>query len=608
MSRPRGAFDFETYDWVNPLCYALRWGPYGERETHFYRMQDKGNPAEVAVNCLNVMRIIAESGGPVEWWAHNGGKFDTLFLLAAAQRMGWIVSANVTGGGRIVTATFRASNSKTTLHMRDSYAVVQSTLKNAVKDFQCEAAKTFTDDDYSRDMRTLPLTELERGCVQDCECVLQLLDKVETLAEQWGGALKSTFSSIALGIVKSEVDLPSHEDNQAVNAWCRKAYLGGRVEVFRHSPQEWLTEYDCNSSYPASLAESLPWDYSRTEDRPHALRAHMSDGDESIIEATVTVSREHLPVLPYRPLETGGVYFPWGTWKGRFAKTELLYAVECGSARIDKLHSAAIYKSETKLADFVNRLYQTKQGAVGAVRMFAKLSLNGCYGKFGQKPERERIQLMDSEFEAYALAFERKTKRIDPNNPLALTVFEERWPKQTHYALASYITANARIRLHRALNASTGIAYCDTDSVHAAQFPYRLEGSGLGEWKQEIKRLKGEYYAPKIYRLKDENGKVTLAAKGFHIRPKNDSAEEKARVNGLFDAIIAGDGIAQHTIRGARGQLRNGNIPESLDLLKSWHGVSSKRKFLGGIDGQTSPWSVSELEAGLHLKQRIARE
>lgn len=294
MARARGAFDFETYDWVNPFAFALRWGPREARETHFERLADGGNPGSMAVRCLQEMAVIAESGGPVEWWAHNGGKFDTLFLLAAAQRMGWIVSANVTGSGRIVTATFRKPTSKTTLHMRDSYAVVQSSLKNAVKDFQCDAAKTFKEDDYNGDMRRLSTQALKDGCVQDCECVLQLLDRVETLAEQWGGELKATFSSIALGIVRSEVALPSHEDNQGVNSWCRKAYLGGRVEVFRHTPQEWLTEYDCNSSYPASLAERLPWTYSHTEDRKRALVNHFTvdSEDESIIEATVEVPRQ----------------------------------------------------------------------------------------------------------------------------------------------------------------------------------------------------------------------------------------------------------------------------------------------------------------------------
>ena len=171
MARERGAFDFETYDWVHPFAFALRWGPREARETHFERLADGGNPGTMAVRCLQEMLVIAESGGPVEWWAHNGGKFDTLFLLAAAQRMGWIVSANVTGGGRIVTATFRKPTSKTTLHMRDSYAVVQSSLKNAVKDFQCDAAKTFKEDDYRGDMRNLSPEALKAGCVQDCECV-----------------------------------------------------------------------------------------------------------------------------------------------------------------------------------------------------------------------------------------------------------------------------------------------------------------------------------------------------------------------------------------------------------------------------------------------------
>lgn len=589
----RAAFDFETWEWVNPLCCGFAWGPPGERKYHYIHDRSGKKPQAVAQAAL---RYMASRPEVKSWWAHNGGRFDAQFLLRAAVDLGWNADAHVSGG-RAIQMTFRAPGAKLAVHVNDSMAMMSTprSLKTCAEDFQLPSKeKIFTADDYSIDTRKWEPGRLRDGCLRDCELVLELLERLETLVEDWGGELRSTFSGTALTMVRADleskgIEFPRHDKGEMpeVNLWCRNGYYGGRVEVLNHAPKSLLTEWDVCSSYPWSMTQALPWQYLGSTTSKRGL-ARMLEGERAgIIEAEVIVPSMHIPPLPYRAKE-GGIYFPTGKWRGHWPSVELAYAQTQG-VKVKPLEGHA-YTVESPFHEFVSRVYQVKRTAPkGALRAFAKDTLNGCYGKFSQAPEREVLMLMADAEEADAYIESQPpgtVGQLDSEDPRFLTRETFRWNWQTHYALASFVTAHSRIKLHKAMAEATGLAYVDTDAIHAAKSGVQ-EGSDLGSWKVELADYEAVFWAPKIYEL-HKGDKHIYAAKGFTI-----DNPEKFRALVRCESLQLGD-----RNRLVRTQFRRKGVVVRVPEIKRWGGRSRKRKPLDS--GMTLPWDVEEIIRGMH--------
>lgn len=595
-AKNRGAFDFECWKWINPRCCVLMWGPPGARSSEFFEDETKKNPKTVAPRVLRAMLAIAKAGGPSEWWAHNGGKYDNAFILQAAVDMGWEVSGHV-AAGRLVVMKLKAKG-EPTLTFYDSQAVVPSSLKNAAKSFKLNAQKLFTADDYSVDVRRWSRKRLREGCEADCAAVLELLEVVETLLEGYGGELRATFSSAALTVVESRVELPDMRPHRAMNEIARRAYAGGRVEVFHHDPGGWLAEWDVTSSYPWSMTQKLPFKLLGMAGGPKAvmkvLRGEVADG---VVRARVKVPRCEVPLLPFMP-EEGGVFFPTGEWTAWFQAAELREALALGY-EVKPLEAVA-FTVEQPFIEYVEELFQRKAMSQGAERELMKLLLNGSYGKFAQRPERENLVVYSTEEEAeeFALKARENTVRFLSRSDLRfISVAVERWGKRTHYALAGAITAHSRILLHRFLRRAERLAYCDTDSIHAAQQSDLPVDSLLGGLKLELKKMKARYWAPKIYEIHhprpycegddgEDCGGDHFACKGFPVTAA------------AFANVVAGKEVRRERFRLAKGQMKARGQP-GLDVqIRRWMGGSTKRRALD--DGSTVPWTVEELKAGKH--------
>ncbi len=528
-----------------------------------------------------------------EWWAHNGGKFDLLFLLEAAVELEATVNSRV-AGGRVVFCTIKLPGMKRGIQFFDSYAVVQSSLKDAAESFQLPHAKLFTKDDYSVDTRKWDIKRLRDGCLIDCELVLELLEAVDGQVDQWGGKMRSTFSSIALSVLRAKmkekgVALFEHGwDFSQENRACKQGYYGGRVEIFEHAPTYELAEYDVNSSYPWAMSQQMPMELVGTAKTPRALEKIMDGQYEGVLCARVSVPEMHVPPLPYRIEKgtMGGVYFPTGEWTGWYPACELRYAREVGCT-VQPMAGIA-YRGFSEFRSFIDEIYELKMKASGAVRMFAKLILNGCYGKFAQRPEQEVLVVSKTQEEGMALIDEERpgsVRSLKDDDFRFLSVEKFRWPKHTHYALASYVTGYARILLHQRLSESLRPAYCDSDSVHCdvrTKFKADRVGSALGQLKQERKGFTGKYYAPKIYRLSLPDGKYKYASKGFEVDAEH------------FEKVIRGEEVERESMQLMLTQMKKGGTVARVSTSKRWHGNSSKR--FAYPDGSTRPWDVRELQ------------
>jgi len=611
-----GTYDFETYDWVNPLC-----GDLFDGTDHAFAL-DRESPMAVVRSMLAEM----EASDVSVWWAHNGGKFDALFIVDCLRQMpGWRCDGAV-ASGRIISLRVMAPNKTFTL--KDSFAVIQSSLDKALTSFDIPHKKVFTKEDYEalekdgRAMLKHSDVKLREGCQADTTALWHLVDKARHMFEEWGGTLKSTFSASALSVVKAQVGkpLPSHEGNQRFNDIARQSFCGGRVEIFKHAPNHVLREYDVTSSYPWSMTQPLPWELIGYG-KPQIYNPEIA----SIVYARVTVPKQYVPPLPYCP-PSGGLFFPTGTWSGWFTSVELAYAIEHCGVEV-RFHDAINYTVAQPFDSFVNRIFKVKQTATGALREFTKLILNGCYGKFAQRPETSKLQVFATAEEGWEWALKNEKQKPTPINgsDTAFEVKVRRWPKHTHYALASFITAYSRILLHKHLTGRTtrngagytqGLSYCDTDSVHCSPSADLRTGDELGDLKVELDEYRARFYAPKLYMLsKLADGSAE------HFVPEEFGPSGKAKVQTVYASKgfpVSADAFARivqgERVGNPKGRMqlvktmlkkdaRVKHLSES-ETAKQWRGQSVKRFAIPGHpEGDTEPWDVRELHEGLHEKQ-----
>jgi hypothetical protein len=272
----RGGFDFEAWEWENPLCCAFVWGPVRDDGTRAHEYLTDQAPyvrPDALVNASLVMlRSLTVKHGVREWWAHNMGRYDGLIIIDAARRVGWKASATC-ANGRPVTMTLTPPNSPT-IHLKDTFCLAPSKLEELAVEWQLPSRKLFKKATYKVDPRLWDPDERRRGCVVDAQLALELAEKVESIAQEWGvKKLRSTFSGIALASIRSDLEarglqLPSHKEQFDFLDMTRPGYLGGRVEIFHHVPPWWLCEHDISSSYPASMCNVLPWNLIGESEHP----------------------------------------------------------------------------------------------------------------------------------------------------------------------------------------------------------------------------------------------------------------------------------------------------------------------------------------------------
>lgn len=606
MNEPFGTFDFETYGWeaeerVNPLCCTLQ--PSADKNTWKW-IYNRDDPDYVEEAVLDFML----SSGIKIWWAHNASRFDDLFLSAAAMRLNYEQSANIVGGSRIVAMEFwNPNNPHNKIVVCDLYMVIQAKLRDIAIDFELPSKKMFRDDDYSFSMLDKPESYVREGCEIDGVLVREAIEKVAELAKEWGGGIKRTFSSIALNVVKSKLkdkgfSLPKHSKNPEFNYIGFNAYTGSRVEVYEHEPSYWLTEVDRASSFPAAMQEAMPWE-PQTHLKGKAAQKAYDSGQECLCLARVSVPDMYIPVLPYR---LNGIFFPTGEWEAWFAAPELRYAEKCGAKILIK--EALTYTREYPFKEFVNQVYAVKETATGALRSFTKLILNGAYGRFAEKPDRSILRVFPSQEDAYNFALDNPGATTElGDSGRAVAYHYIKWAEHGHAGIASYITAHARIALREAMLRTEKLAYVDCDACHGAKYNGEISEK-LGGWKLEVGRFKGEYFAPKMYRLTQVTGckcKPKGACGGIHVASKGFPVSEET-----FAELIESRAVSTSGMRLFKTQLRGGGKDvRRREVIKRWAGHSRKRAVLEG--GSTRPWSVRELLEGKHektLSPRMARK
>lgn len=351
-------------------------------------------------------------------------------------------------------------------------------------------------------LKTGKLTPADkRYAMRDAKIVQRYMTKQQELYSDIGAQMKSTTPATALDYWRRHyLSEPIAEVSKPVRRFFKRAYYGGRVEIFRMKGRGRIEYADINSLYPFVMQQPFP-------DVNNLTR----DGRYGVVEATVEIPASHIPPLPVRL--GGKLMFPVGRVRGAWCTCELDYARTLG-VRVLEVHAKVGADTLTEpFKAYVRQCYSERQRADSPLaNTMWKLLMNSLYGKFGTDGKAQR--LVDP------ATVEEPTGKEFFVGELMVVEVETEPPLYANILWSAWCTALARIQLHRGLLAVSKVGallYCDTDSIiwrnPARKSPLPF-GKGLGAWKLEARIRSFEAVAPKVYRYTTREG-TTVKAKGI---------------------------------------------------------------------------------------------
>lgn len=463
-------------------------------------------------------------------YAHNGGKFDYHYLKDYASPFDPITAIN----GRIARMQIGIAE------LRDSWNILPVPLAMYQKQDQ-----DYSIHEYTERKKPENWTRIVDYLRSDCE---NLFNVVTAYRDRFGYNLTQAAGSMKEMNKKTPLKLPQSQFPDFYDTY-HPFYFGGRVECFRAGiVQESFQVVDINSAYPYAMLSQHPYSYEMiVEDGDH--RDQLTP--DQIAAGFYTVRCVSHGAFPWRDptgeIDNGALTFPNDDNPRTFNVTgwELIAGEETGTIRNVEILQTHACEELTDFSDFILDLYnerkEAKQRKDKASDLLAKLAMNACYGRFA----------MDSRnYLDYMLLPADKVGWLHPDNEsqwedvegrvwffhgwfgkfalAASPIPESRW-RFYHVGTAASITGYVRAKLWRAICASSGVLYCDTDSL-ATMGPNVDLGSELGQWEVEGSFDQAAIAGKKLYAFRytknniprDKNGnkkRYKVASKGVKLTP-----------------------------------------------------------------------------------------
>jgi len=438
------------------------------------------------------------------------------------------------------------------------------------------------------DPSKVPGKELETYCARDTEIVYRMVEHCQEIYNDMGCELKGTLASSAKDLFRRRFFEEDHGywpiPKRELDVY-RMAYYGARTEAFRRGIFDNVYMGDVVSMYPYVM---------RSLDVPViGTRMPMSkkirDGYEGLACVDVVVGDEYYPPLPFR---YDKLYFPTGKWSGVYPLNELRYAEQHG-ARITKVHYCVQFeKSAPIFREYVDTLFPMKAEAAAKGDTLwektVKLFLNSLYGVFATGYDATLVA--PGWYDATDIPGDIPPE-MERLSGFQVVKGDPVYPVSTNFIWPMYITAEARIMLHKLLRKFDGL-YCDTDSV--ASFSKIKKSRALGTLDLKYFSKTMEILAPKVYK-DDHNVKVKGVPWGAV------AAIEIATEDGHgFDMMSMGelvklaDRYYYQKVSRFRESIRRGIRPNTWDWVKKDLTFGNpKRRFFK--DGDSWPWDVKKI-------------
>lgn len=475
--------DIETMNWTEFIVL----GYVDANEYHEFKSLKK------------FFKFLEVHDGPLNIYAHFGGKFDFMFLLdEILKSKTYDATVLVPRGSSILYFQVKIGAREYTF--RDSSALLPFSLKSITENFGVSHMKQEWDHSKTKGYSK----ELSVYLQHDCKGLYESLKMFWSWPLIQKAGPSSTIAGQAMRVFRTYLKEELWGLGDRAADFCRLSYLGGRVEIFRPACTKGpLYEYDVNSLYPYVMRDNV-----YPVGNGHFTYDFVTDL-LGIYEANV-VAPALLDVPSLGIISDGKFLFPVGRFKGVWTNVELEYAKTLGY-RIEVVKGYVFPQSRKLFYDFITDLYEIRltspKNSVSDIA--AKLLMNSSYGRFGMSLDKENLVFGSNDSEGMD---EYKTLTIGGRH-VAISKEPVRLRTFTHPAIASFVTSYARIHMHKIFrNLGTDLYYTDTDSI----FTTRVldHGKDLGQLKLEATYESAIFLLPKTYIAKGF-AKSKIAMKGF---------------------------------------------------------------------------------------------
>lgn len=419
-------------------------------------------------------------------YAHNGGKFDWMFLLDYID----VYYKPTIINGRLS----KLKIGKATL--LDSYNILPIKLADYQKD----------EIDYSKfeaGAREQNMPEIIDYLRDDC---VYLYDLVKAYRDEYGYDLTQAGGAIKTYQKMRGDKVPRHKD-AAIFGRLKRFYHGGRVQCFRSGViEQSFNVFDINSAYPFAM----------TYRHPGALDHYY--GDREIPFSDTVRVFYHLRCVsagafPYREKPNSALSFPNDDQVREYFVTDWEYwtAKNAGLVRDMKIIECAVFEQTVQFSEYVMMFYdgrkESKRNGDKAKDLLYKLRLNSLYGKFGSDYRQyENHIILPDDFESD------EWERVDQfgkDSALFSAPLTDDEMNFYNVATAASITGFVRAYLLAAVVnvGRENMLYCDTDSIAVLKgAPVDKIGIGgeLGNWKNEGEFCRAGIAGKKMYIFEKE--------------------------------------------------------------------------------------------------------
>ena len=432
---------------------------------------------------------------PREIYAHFGGIFDFLFILQFALDTKELISIHdciPRGSGFLCfSLSFIGKDGipTKTFVFRDSSALLPFSLKKLTETFAPEFLKKELDVTNLKKVTPELIEYLEYDCKGLWHGITNFAES--ELIKKYG--LKTTMASQALQIFRGFIEEPIPSLPKGIDDFVRKSYAGGRTEIFKplfKGPGK-LSVFDVNSLYPHVMRDNdFPTKYLRR------TKSYNSKTQKfAFVSCRVEVPKNSpFPILWTRMEKTDKFIFPVGRFSGTWPSCELEYAKKHGAKILEVFEVAEFCNGGKIFKDYISKLYKIRLDSKSEVeKTIAKLAMNSLYGRMGLNTEREGIKLDDGSFGVTPFC-----KIESKNGPVGFVKFETELETFTNPAISSWVTALARIHMHKLASPKfDSLYYMDTDSLFTSS-DYS-SSKNLGDLKFEYSTSRACFVLPKTY-------------------------------------------------------------------------------------------------------------
>ncbi|PIS01510.1 MAG: hypothetical protein COT84_02005 [Chlamydiae bacterium CG10_big_fil_rev_8_21_14_0_10_35_9] len=424
----------------------------------------------------------------------------------------------------------------------------RSKIRYCYSDFKSKDDKDYYE--FKIDGKEEVLHYLEKDCISLWQSIYKFYQW--PLVNMAGHAI--TVASQALRVWEAMLEVEVASLNWDEDDFVRKAYYGGRTEIFRtmydnkYLEREYTTPftndeleildaqikrseklyyYDVNSLYPTVMSR---------HEYPCAFKKHLKgekdfNGKAMAIWEVIVDVPESLwcpPLGISHEFDNGDVrfIFPTGVFRGHWTVYELEYAKSLGVTILKFIKGIEFESGGYLFKKFIDTLYKmrlkAKQEKDSVTDMITKLLMNSCYGKLGMNIDREQLVIDDYfslDLIEHSLIYDEKsdieirlcTKPVQLSN------------SKVNVAIPCFVTSYSRVLMHKECYMKAGkdhLFYTDTDSIFTTM---KFDtGEKLGDLKLEYEVDSACFLLPKTYINEYGEGfeamKKKITMKGFESR------------------------------------------------------------------------------------------